>query len=239
MGRSDALEESWVPEFSAGRGESRGPAELVDQTGRVLGKRAQGTRQRLLASTERLLGAQSLRDLRVIEIARDVGTSPATFYQYFADVEEAVLALAEQASQEMPAVAELLEGEWRGSPGLDRARAIVLAFIELWDRHHAALRARNLASDEGDERFKAVRGRAMSPVLHGLARQIEASQRAGRVSQREDPRAAAAARGAILERMGAYHRELASSGVSREKLIETSARILHRGVTGESGEDLA
>ena len=79
----------------------------------------------------------------------------------------------------------------------------------------------------------------MSPVLRGLARQIEVSQRTGRVSAREDPHAAAAAMGAILERMGAYHRELASAGVSREKLIETSARILHRGVTGESSGGIA
>jgi AcrR family transcriptional regulator len=192
-----------------------------------------------LQSTEQLLARQSLRDLRVIEIARNVGASPATFYQYFKDVEDAVLALAEQASQEMPAVAEWLEGSWQGELGLARARAIVLAFIELWDRHHAALRVRNLASDEGDERFQAVRGRAMSPVLRGLARQIELSQRAGRVSAQEDPQAGAAAMGAILERMGAYHRELASAGVAREKLIETSARILHRGVTGESSEGVA
>ncbi|MBW2389285.1 MAG: TetR/AcrR family transcriptional regulator [Deltaproteobacteria bacterium] len=238
MGSGDSLEETWGAQFAAEHPEAPHPA-LVDQTGRVLGKRAQGTRQRLLDSTEQLLEAQSLRDLRVIDIARNVGASPATFYQYFKDVEEAVLALAEQASQEMPAVAELLEGSWQGKPGLDRARAIVLAFIDLWDRHHAALRVRNLASDEGDERFKAVRGRAMSPVLLGLARQFEESQRAGRVSMHEDPRAAAAAMGAILERMGAYHRELVKSGVSREKLIETSARILHRGVTGATGEEVA
>lgn len=238
MGNGDSLEETWGSEFAAALPEAPPPA-LMDQTGRVLGKRARGTRQRLLESTEQLLDAHSLRDLRVIDIARNVGASPATFYQYFKDVEEAVLALAEQASQEMPAVAELLEGSWQGEEGLERARAIVLAFIELWDRHHAALRVRNLASDEGDDRFKAVRGRAMSPVLRGLARQFEASQRAGRVSTSEDPRAAAAAMGAILERMGAYHRELANSGVSREKLIETSARILHRGVTGGMGEELA
>ncbi|MBW2294605.1 MAG: TetR/AcrR family transcriptional regulator, partial [Deltaproteobacteria bacterium] len=104
MGSGDSLEETWGAQFAAEHPEAPHPA-LVDQTGRVLGKRAQGTRQRLLDSTEQLLEAQSLRDLRVIDIARNVGASPATFYQYFKDVEEAVLALAEQASQEMPAVA--------------------------------------------------------------------------------------------------------------------------------------
>ena len=46
------------------------------------------------------------------------------------------------------------------------------------------------------------------------ARQIESSQAAGRISQDEDPRAAAAASGAILERMGAYHRDLARDGIA-------------------------
>jgi hypothetical protein len=34
--------------------------------------------------------------------------------------------------------------------------------------------------------------------------------------------------------MGAYHRDLAQGGVAQEQLIETSARILFRSVTGES-----
>ena len=95
------------------------------------------------------------------------------------------------------------------------------------------LRVRNLASDEGDKRFMAVRGRATSPVLRSLARQVKASQEAGRISRDEDPRASAAAMGAILERMAAYHRELETAGVTREQLIETSARIIHRCVYGE------
>ena len=232
MGKGDALERGWETELVQIFGTSDAPVP-VDQTGRVLGKRAQETRQRILESTQKLLDAQSLRELRVIDIARDVGASPATFYQYFRDVEEAVLALAEEASLEMPAVARWLEGSWQGAAGLERARAIVSAFMALWDHHHAVLRVRNLASDEGDERFIAVRGRAMSPVLRALAKQIETSQAAGRISPDEDPVAAAAATGAILERMAAYQRELESAGVSREHLIETSARIIHRCVTGE------
>jgi len=207
--------------------------EIVDQTGRVLGARAQGTRQRLLDATKALLEEQHLRDLRVIDIARRLDASPATFYQYFKDVEHAVLCLAERATNEMPAILELLEGNWDGKAGLDRARGIVDAFITHWDDHHAVLRARNLASDEGDERYRAVRTRAMGPVLEGLTRLFERSQLAGKISSAESAPAAAAAMASILERLAAYHRELESIGVSREDLVETSARILHRTVTGE------
>jgi AcrR family transcriptional regulator len=207
---------------------------LVDQTGRVLGVRAQETRQRLLEAAEELLGERSLRDLRVMDIARRIDASPATFYQYFKDVEDVVLCLADQASNEMPAIVESLEGSWEGEAGLVRARGIVDAFISYWDRHHAVLRVRNLASDEGDERFRAVRARSMGPLLAGLAQLFEQAHRQGRISSAEDPHAAAAAMAAILERLAAYHAELETLGVTREKLVETSARILHRTISGHS-----
>jgi AcrR family transcriptional regulator len=203
-----------------------------DQTGRLLGPRARETRNRLLKSTKDLLDAHGLRDLRVIDIARNVGASPATFYQYFKDVEDAVLTLAELASSEMPAMAEYLEGSWSEPDGLDRARAIVDGYIRHWDDHHSVLRVRNLASDEGDLRFRTVRATSTSPMLRGLARLIENAQDAGQISRSENPQAAAAAMGAILERMAAYHVELESGGVSRDDLVETCARILHRTVTG-------
>ena len=67
----------------------------VDQSGRALGPRAMSTRQRLLDATVELLDEQSVRDIAVVDIARKAGTSPATFYQYFKDVAEASLRLAE------------------------------------------------------------------------------------------------------------------------------------------------
>lgn len=230
MGNESADRTPWE-EDPAERSTTPGPA---DQSGRVLGPRARETRNRLLQSTKDMLDSQSLRDLRVIDIARNVGASPATFYQYFKDVEDAVLTLAELASAEMPAMADFLVGSWQGAEGLVQARGIVDGFIRHWDDHHAVLRVRNLASDEGDTRFRSVRGRSTGPVLRGLARLIEASQERGRVSRDENPRAAAASMGAILERMAAYHVELESAGVTREDLVETCARILHRTVTGES-----
>lgn len=204
----------------------------VDQSGRMLGPRAEQTRRRLLDATAGLLAATPLRDLKVIDVARAVGSSPATFYQYFEGVEDAVLALAARATAEMPAIVEQIEGPWSGSEGRARARVIVEAFIEHWDRHHAVLRVRNLASDEGDARFMEVRRAAMSPVIEALAAQIGGSRRAGRVRDEIHPYAAAAAMASILERLAAYHHELGAFGVTREQLVETSAAILLRTVTG-------
>lgn len=56
--------------------------------GRVIGARAQATRRKLLDATAKLLTEQGILDLRVVDISREIGTSPATFYHYFNDVDE-------------------------------------------------------------------------------------------------------------------------------------------------------
>ena len=206
-------------------------SEAREENGRALGPRAQNTRQALLAATAELLAQQSLRDVRVVDIARSVGSSPATFYQYFKDVEDAVLCLTRQASDEMPAILEHLEGDWSGEPGMECARLIAAAFIDHWDEHRAVLRIRNTASDEGDQRFQEIRKQAMQPVLLALARQL-VRHRGDTPVTGEHPLAAAAGLAAILERLAAYHKELEDFGVTRDDLIETSARIVHRTVTG-------
>src|SRR3990170_2175491 len=89
--------------------------------GRALGKRGALTRRRLLDATATLLEDRGIRDLRVVDIARAVGTSPATFYQYFRDVEEAVLVLAEEVGEDLAPVGELLARPWEGSHGLASA----------------------------------------------------------------------------------------------------------------------
>jgi AcrR family transcriptional regulator len=210
------------------------PHEVLDQTGRVLGPRARRTRERLLRATAQRLAERPLREISVIEIARSVGTSPATFYQYFRDVGHATLALAEEAAAEMPAVLARIDGPWDGRRGLATARAVVEGFIDHWDAHHAVLRVRNLAAEEGDRRFQRVRAKALAPALERLARRIGEARDAGRVASQIHPHAAAAALLAILERLAAYHVELEPIGVTRNALVETCARILHQTVTGRA-----
>ena len=198
----------------------------LDQNGRELGPRALQTRRRLLDATAKLLAQKSVRDVSVVEIAREAGTSPATFYQYFKDANEAALVLAEEAADELPALMEGLDGDWEGRAGLERARRLVDAFVRHWDRHRSVLLIRNLAADEGDRRFLRVRQKAMTPVLARLAQQVSAGQQGGRVDPAIVPQAAAAALCAILERLAAYHRQLETVGVKREDLVDTCARIV-------------
>lgn len=196
------------------------------KTDRPLGPRALRTRRRLLDAAGELLRERGLRGVSVVEIARKAGTSPAAFYQYFDGVEQATLELAEEAAAAgMPQILEQLRGPFAGAAGLENARGLVRRFLDLWDAHHAVLRIRNHAAEEGDRRFRRVRRAALRPLLEALAAQL-----GGRASEAGGdgfhPYAAAAALATVLESAGAYHRELEFFGVGREALIETSARIL-------------
>ena len=205
-------------------------AQALD--GRPLGKRGAATRRRLLDATARLLEDRGVRDLRVVDIAREVGTSPATFYQYFRDVAEAVLALSEEVGEDLAPVGEVLSRDWTGPAGVDASRELVLGFIAYWDAHRAVLRTRNLAAQEGDQRFRAVRNASLRPLLEGFAAKVEESQRAGRVDAAIAPIAAASALLSMLERMAAFHTDLVPWGVQHDELVETTARILHQVMTG-------
>jgi AcrR family transcriptional regulator len=207
-------------------------SDPVALDGRSLGKRGALTRRRLLDATAVLLETHGVRDLRVVDIAREVGTSPATFYQYFRDVEEAVLALAEEVGEDLAPVGELLTRPWSNEGGLDTARQLVEEFLEYWDGHRAVLRTRNLAAQEGDQRFRGVRNESLRPLREGLAAKVEESQRAGRVAPELVPMAAASALAAMMERMAAFHGDLELWGVSRSALVETTARIVYQTVSG-------
>ncbi|MGZ6496977.1 MAG: TetR/AcrR family transcriptional regulator, partial [Actinomycetota bacterium] len=90
-------------------------AHLRASDGRVPGRRGLATRDRLLECTGDLLEKGSYRDLKVIDVARCAGTSPATFYQYFPDVEAAVLELARALSDEGKALVDLIkDSTWKG-----------------------------------------------------------------------------------------------------------------------------
>lgn len=203
---------------------------LVDQSGRPLGPRAVATRRRLLDATEALLEARRVREVSVVEIARRAGTSPATFYQYFQDVEEATLELAREAAAAVPEALGPLAGDWRGARGLAAARALVEAFVRRWDEHHAVLLFASVSAEQGDRRFRRVRTQAMQPLVEALAAKLRETR--GEHAEGVHPIAAAAALAAILERLAAHHQELELLGVTRAELVETVARILHQAVTG-------
>lgn len=219
---------------------------LCDQGGRLLGPRAQNTRVRILDATVVLLGEKPMRDLRVIDIARRIGSSPATFYQYFKDVEDVVLHLASHVSEFTPEFVELVHGDWAGRAGHERGRKLAEVVIRHWDRYAPILRVRNNACDEGDVAFRELRMSAMMPLVQAFAEIIEVSQRGASESAPEalldaadvhwqggrlHPMMAAVALASVLERLSMYHVSIEELAGTREQLIETLATLLQSMLT--------
>ena len=120
-----------------------GQVRTVD--GRVAGRRGQATRQKLLDCLGEMLSTSPYRDVKVIDVARMAGTSPATFYQYFPDVEGAVLELAEEMAKEGAGLTDLVAGRsWVGKSGAAAAEELVDGFLAFWRKHDAILRVVDL-----------------------------------------------------------------------------------------------
>ena len=209
-----------------------GAADVVATDGRVIGRRAIQTRRRILDATAALLRRQGALDLKVIDVAREVGTSPATFYQYFADVEDAILCLAGELVGEVPRFVEQIDAGWTGPDGLDRARRLVAEYTRFWDDHGAVLRIMHLRADELEPRFRSVRNTYNGQFMVAMVAVVREAEAARRLSGAMDPDATAGAMLAVLDRVPSYRESFERRGTSREAMIETIARVLHAGLTG-------
>jgi AcrR family transcriptional regulator len=209
------------------------PAEITDlraSDGRVPGRRGRATRQKLLDCTADMLRSTSYRDIKVIDIAREAGTSPATFYQYFADVEAAILVLAEEMAQRGHHLTDIIDaGTWKGRAGYDTALVLVDAFLTFWDEHRPVLRVVDLTTDEGDRRFQKIRVRLLNDVASALARATEHQQ----PSLGFDPMASAGVLVSMLAHVAAHHYGFEFWGIRTADVRLAMARQVYWGVTGQ------
>ncbi|CUW29588.1 MULTISPECIES: TetR family transcriptional regulator [Streptomyces] len=208
-----------------------GQVRTVD--GRVAGRRGQATRQKLLDCLSEMLSSSPYRDVKVIDVARKAGTSPATFYQYFPDVEGAVLEIAEQMATEGAGLTELLEGRsWAGKSGWATAQELVDGFLEFWRKNDAILRVVDLGAAEGDKRFYKIRMKILNSVNNSLADSIAELQSKGRVDKDVNPAAVAGSLVAMLAAVAAHQKGFSSWGVKQAELKPNLALLVHLGVTG-------
>ncbi|MFI9806438.1 TetR family transcriptional regulator [Streptomyces sp. NPDC052301] len=209
-----------------------GQVRTVD--GRVAGRRGQATRQKLLDCLSEMLSSSPYRDVKVIDVARKAGTSPATFYQYFPDVEGAVLEIAEQMAAEGAGLTELLAGRsWAGKSGWQTAQELVDGFLEFWRKNDAILRVVDLGAAEGDKRFYKIRMKILNSVNNSLADSITELQAKGRVDKDVNPAAVAGSLVAMLAAVAAHQKGFSSWGVKQAELKPNLALLVHLGVTGK------
>ena len=208
------------------------PDEIRATDGRVPGRRGIATRRRLLDCTAVLLGRTAYRDIKVIDIAREAGTSPATFYQYFEDVEQAVLVLAEELTADAVGLTQLAHGDWRGDKGVETACRIVEGFLDYYERHRAIFRVVDLATEEGDLRFRRLRTRALAGLSEALSEVVTDLRHDGRVGPEVDPSGTAFVLVAMLAHCAAHRYGFEFHGVRTRTIVDTMTRIVYWSVTG-------
>lgn len=158
-----------------------------------------------MGAARAMLKSASPIELTAISVSRAAGTAPPSFYVYFADTRDLLLALATDASEAMKAMGRHFE--LPALPTTDKlawAEAFVQDFVATWDAHCEVLAIRNLEADRGDKAFDQLRVDSSLPVLNGLTDQILASRPAG--TRRVDVFSEAVIYYAVLERIATVER---------------------------------
>lgn len=180
-----------------------------------------------------MLSSSPYRDVKVIDVARKAGTSPATFYQYFPDVEGAVLELAEEMAKEGASLTELVAGRsWTGKAGWLTAEELVEGFLDFWRRHDAILRVVDLGAAEGDKRFYKIRMKIMTSVTNSLSEAVAELQSKGKVDKEVSPGAMAGSLVAMLAAVASHQKGFSTWGVKQAELKPNLALLVHLGITG-------
>lgn len=206
--------------------------DVIATDGRVIGERAIRTRARLLDATAALVREHGALDVKAMDVAREVGTSPATFYQYFTDVEDAIAAIAADLVVQVAPISAELAADWSGPDGLDLARSFVAKYVEFWDIHGPILRIMVLRADERDERFRGIRREYNAPFMTNMVAKVRSAQASGRLNGSLDAEATAGAMLAVLDRLPNFREGFEKRGTSRDAMIETVALLLHSALTG-------
>jgi AcrR family transcriptional regulator len=209
-------------------------ADLRAADGRVPGRRGRATRTKLLHQTAEMLRTTSFRELKVVDIARGSGTSPATFYQYFPDVEAAILVLAEEMAQEGMALSTYTrEHPWKGRAAYDTAAGLVDRVLAFFDEHRSLLRVVDLATLEGDQRFRRVRTRFTNELCVALSEVIDARKREGRHPDDVDPMATAGVLVSMLGQVAAHVYGFEFWGIRTDDTRRSMTRVVYTTVTGQ------
>ena len=209
--------------LSAGRGAVAKKPKVPDSARRVRGRE---TRRRMLDALRKQLQERSIRDVKVVDIAESVGVTPAAFYQYFVDLEDALLALANEMVDDSRKLTELMAGDWQND-GRAVAKRVVDGFVDFWNDHEAVLRVVELSIDEHDARFARIRSDTLNESVLALSFVIASQKARGLQPDHVDPRAMAAGLSAALVHVSSRRWMYEAWGLDVETLKASVADILY------------
>jgi AcrR family transcriptional regulator len=199
----------------------------ANKMGQRIRPKGAATQRNLMQATVSLLKERSPLDLSVHRIAREAGTSPATFYIYFKSVREVILALVDTLREPyLRDVLPTLQGPWQDASET-HVRRFVLAYFTFWDEHRRLLAVRNLEADLGDQEFIDRRIDMSMPVVDALCERIRNAASRKKMS-RSRAWAQAVVCCAAMEEMFSYPPEAYRSDVpaTPEDVVEAQISII-------------
>lgn len=206
----------------------REQGQRVAKKAAPLGNKGRETRALLMATARSLLDKVSPLSLSAATISKEAGTSPATFYVYFDNVEDILWALCDAISED---VSHLLEDEstLRVDERLDEdALAFVRGYCEIWAHHGPLLLYRNMEADRGNKRFNQLVLRISLPILEGLTERIVEAAPAGQPISRSDANAEAVVFYSAIDRIAAALHLWPEDSLTPDVLLRAEARTLTR-----------
>ena len=208
----------------------------TNKQGQRLGRKGEESRRRLLDATLSLIKVEALHKLSASRIAREAGMSSQSFYLYFKDMDDILLALSEEPAVDAAEVAAVLANAPYDLAPESAARTLVTAYSEYWNRHRAILNVRNYIADSGNMAFLKLRQNTTMPIIYAVADRILVAQPTGKLD-----RASAVARAVIvylaMERMAARSDAVQYSplDVGAVDLIQAEIEILAQLFTRTQG----
>jgi AcrR family transcriptional regulator len=192
------------------------------------GNKGKETRRSLMIAARRLLDLVSPLSLSAAAISKEAGTSPATFYVYFDDVEDILWsicdAIAEDTSNLFPDYAFL-----RTEDRLEEdALAFVRGYSDIWARHGPLMLYRNMEADRGNKRFNQLVLRIALPILEGLTDRIVEAAPPEKPVTRSEANAEAVVFIAAIDRIAAALHTWPEDSLTPDVLLRAQARILAR-----------
>jgi len=193
-----------------------------------MGRKGKDTRRLLMATTRELLNTKSPLELSASTISRGAGTSPATFYVYFENVEDILWALCEEISEDMShlfdddtllRVPERLEED---------ALGFVRAYCDVWASHGPLLLYRNMEADRGNKRFNQLVLRIGLPILVALTDRIVEAAPPDAPINRSDANAEAVVLFSAIDRIAAALHLWPEDSLMPDVLLRAEARVLTR-----------
>lgn len=147
--------------------------------GQRLGRKGRGTRERILAATERLLAGPPDTPISLSAVAREASLGMTTLYLYFSDLTELLLAALDPI---MRSAEERYVGHardrWPDDELAEHCRRFVEAYHGFWEQHSRILHLRNSYADNQDPRMLEHRIETTRPLIGLLVQQMDGDPKA-------------------------------------------------------------